>query len=333
MLPFKRTFEPEKRQLQELNCRLAQYLNRTKQLEQENASLLGEIGQLRQTRARERQEPAYKAEMRELRRAVEQLSSEKSQAEMERERLRRELQAARSLCEEQTGACRDVAGELRGCALELDVAHKTNEELQQRLFQLEGECQRLEEAHRRETEMAPALHAFPAGSPAVSVDDVQEFAFGLSEGWVKTFDMYQQKVEEMERAVREDQARLRDMEREKVAYAAELERTRAEAQRHEQAQMRLEQELADMQHKFQTDFGEYQMIIDELQREREMMAHSIEQKMVEHEQLLKHKMDLGLELAAYRVLIVSVRTKVRTKSLVCANIMLTLLTPKSMLLR
>lgn len=302
--------------MQELNCRLAQYLNRTKQLEQENANLIREISQLRTTTttAGAQCEPRYKAEMRDLRRALDQLSLEKSQTEMERERLWRELQTVRSLCEEQTGVCRDISGELRGREEELGMAHRTNEQLQHRLVQLERECARLEEAHRLEMERlrrqvesrtAPPVHMFSSGPPqqSVSVEDVQEFAFGLSDGWVKTFDMYQQKVEDMERAVREDQARLRDMEREKASYAAELDRIRAQAQQQGEVQVRLEQELAHMHHKFQTDCGEYQMVIDELQREREMMAHSIEQKMAEHDQLLKHKMDLGLELAAYRALL------------------------------
>lgn len=300
--------------MQELNCRLAQYLNRTKQLEQENATLIREISQLRSTTTAGAQcEPRYKAEMRDLRRALDQLSLEKSQAEMAREQLWRELQTVRSLCEEQTGVCRDITGELRGREEELGMAHKTNEELQHRLVQLERECARLEDAHRLEMDRlrrqvesrtAPPVHLLSSGpQQSVSVEDVQEFAFGLSDGWVKTFDMYQQKVEEMERAVREDQTRLRDMEREKTAYAAELDRIRAQAQQQGQVQVKLEQELAHMHHKFQMDCGEYQMIIDELQREREMMAHSIEQKMEEHEQLLKHKMDLGLELAAYRALL------------------------------
>ena len=49
MLPSHRTFEPEKRQLQELNRRLAQYLARTEQLEQENARLVMEITRMRQS--------------------------------------------------------------------------------------------------------------------------------------------------------------------------------------------------------------------------------------------------------------------------------------------
>uniref|UniRef100_A0A3B4B6D1 IF rod domain-containing protein n=1 Tax=Periophthalmus magnuspinnatus TaxID=409849 RepID=A0A3B4B6D1_9GOBI len=310
MLPFTRTFEPEKRQLQELNCRLAQYLNRTKQLEQENASLIREISELRQAKSAQ-WEPQYKAEMRDLRRTMERLSLERSQAEMEREKIWRELQTVQALCSEQTGVCRDISGELRGCEKELTMAHKTNGELQQKLVQLQEECRRLEEAHKQEI-----LRLRWAGShwgrhrvqlshgpllPPVTVEDVQDYAFGLSEGWVKTFDMYQQKVEEMEKAIREDQARMCDLQREKEMYATQLERIRAQAEHQGQEQMRLEQEMVSMQEKFHLDCEEYQMVIDQLQRERDLMAHNMEQKMVEHQQLLQLKMDLGLELAAYRV--------------------------------
>lgn len=310
MLPFKRTFEPEKRQLQELNCRLAQYLSRTKQLEQENVNLIREINELRQAKTAQ-WEPTYKNEMRALRRTVEQLSLEKSQAEMEREKIWRELQMVQSLCNEQTGVCRDISGELRGCEQELNDAHKVNTDLQQRLFQLESECKRLEDAHRQEIEhlrrqvMAPTVlsQSYRGPRQAATVEDVQEFAFGLSEGWVQTFDMYQQKVEEMERAIKEDQARMNDLQREKMMYAAELEKLRAEADTQGQVQMRLEEELVHMQEKFRLDCGEYQMIIDELERERNMMGDTIEKKMLEHQQLLQIKMDLGLELAAYRALL------------------------------
>ncbi|XP_033824659.1 synemin [Periophthalmus magnuspinnatus] len=316
MLPFTRTFEPEKRQLQELNCRLAQYLNRTKQLEQENASLIREISELRQAKSAQ-WEPQYKAEMRDLRRTMERLSLERSQAEMEREKIWRELQTVQALCSEQTGVCRDISGELRGCEKELTMAHKTNGELQQKLVQLQEECRRLEEAHKQEilrlrhqveTRMTPSHYMRIQSShgpllPPVTVEDVQDYAFGLSEGWVKTFDMYQQKVEEMEKAIREDQARMCDLQREKEMYATQLERIRAQAEHQGQEQMRLEQEMVSMQEKFHLDCEEYQMVIDQLQRERDLMAHNMEQKMVEHQQLLQLKMDLGLELAAYRALL------------------------------
>lgn len=42
------------------------------------------------------------------------------------------------------------------------------------------------------------------------------------------------------------------------------------------------------------------MIIDQLARERNAMAESITQRMQDHQHLLRVKMDLGMEVAAYR---------------------------------
>ena len=113
MQRFGRTFESEKHQLQELNDRLSQYLCRTKQLEDENSCLITEINTLRQARTAGL-EKGYMSEMRELRRMVGQLSFEKSQAEMERERLWREVQTVQSLRREETEVCQDIGGALKG---------------------------------------------------------------------------------------------------------------------------------------------------------------------------------------------------------------------------
>lgn len=311
MLPFRRTFENEKHQLKELNSRLAQYLSRTKQLEQENAHLIAEINKLRHVKTAE-WEPKYKAELRDLRRMVGQMSFEKSQAEMEREKLWRELQMIQSMCCEQTEVCREVSGELKGCESELHHAHKTNSELQQRLFQLEKEYKCLEDAHRQqmdhlhrqvESRVVPIITQTYCGPPAASLEEVEEYARGLSEGWIETFEMYQQKVEEMEQSIKADQARLSDLQREKMLYASELDKLRTEAENQGKVQMHLEEQLMHMQEKFRVDFSEYQMIIEQLEHERNMMSDNMAEKMKEHQHLLQVKMDLSMEVAAYRALL------------------------------
>ncbi|RVE71896.1 hypothetical protein OJAV_G00056240 [Oryzias javanicus] len=317
MLPFKRTFDSEKQQLQELNARLVQYLSRTKQLEQENARLITEISHLKQVKQSPEWQQNYRAETRDLRRMVEQLSFEKSQAELEREKLWRDLQTLQSACGEQSVACRDISGELRGCEQELQQAHKVNGELQQRLLQLQNECKRLEEAHRRsvqhlhrqvDSRVAPIVTQTYRGPPAVSVEEVEEYARGLSEGWMETFEMYQRKVEEMERAIQEDQARMSDMKTEKMMYASELGKLRTETERQAQIQRRLEEQLMDMQRKFQLEFNEYQMIIEQLELERNSLSDAMAEKMREHQHLLQVKMDLGMEVAAYRALLENEKT-------------------------
>lgn len=269
MLPFKRTFETEKLQLQELNNRLAQYLSRTTQLEQENAHLITEINKLRQAKTTE-WEAKYKTEMRDIRRMVEQLSFEKSQAEMEREKLWRELQMVQSLCSEQTDVCRDISGDLKGCEKELQQAHNSNSGLQQRLIQLQNEYKCLEDAHRQELErvrrqaesrVVPIITQTYRGPPVASMEEVQQFARDLSEGWIETFEMYQQKVEEMEQSIKADQTRLSDLQREKMLYATELERLRTEAEKQGQIQLRLEEQLMLTQEKSRVDFSEYQVRI------------------------------------------------------------------------
>lgn len=315
MLPFKRTFEGDKQQLQHLNGRLAQYLSRTQQLEQENAHLMAEVHQLRRERSGEDgQGKRYKAEMQQLRRTVEQLSLQKCQAEMERERLWRELQTVRALCSQQTEVCRDISGDLRGCGKELQEAQHVNSRLQQRLVQLEEEYQRLEVArgqekqrlrHQLESRMAPIVARTCRGPPppVVSVEEVQEYVRGLSEGWEQTFDLYQRKVEEMERSIGEDQARLGDLQRDKMLCASQLDKMRSEAEKQGHVQMSLQEQLVHMQERCRVDFGEYQMIIEELEQERNIMADTISEKMREHQHLLQVKMDLGMEVAAYRALL------------------------------
>lgn len=43
-----------------------------------------------------------------------------------------------------------------------------------------------------------------------------------------------------------------------------------------------------------------QMIIEQLEEERKAMADTIAERMSEHQQLLQVKMDLGMEVSAYR---------------------------------
>nr|XP_061812828.1 neurofilament medium polypeptide-like [Nerophis lumbriciformis] len=308
MLPSRRTFEADKQQLQQLNGRLAQYLSRTQQLERENAHLLAEIKQLRQAQVAER-EPRYKAEVREMRRAMERVALERSRTEMERERLCRELEEVRLLCHQQSDACRNIGGELNGREKELRAAQHNNALLEQRLIDLQREYTFLEETHRqqmaqlrRQADSQVVTQSY-GGPPAASIEEVQEYARGMSDGWVQTIEMYQQKVEEMERAIQEDHAMLGELQREKMLQTTELNRLRTDAEKQGQLQMRLEEQLLHLQEKFSQDEGEYQMIINQLEQERNAMAESITQRMQDHQHLLKVKMDLGMEVAAYRALL------------------------------
>ncbi|XP_018619548.2 synemin-like [Scleropages formosus] len=314
MLPFRRTFENEKLQLQELNHRLGQYLSRVKQLEQENSVLIAEINATRHARGAE-WEKQYKAEVRELRSAVGQLALDMSKAEVQRDKLRREAQLLEALLRQESGLRRDIDGELGGCKAQLQQSHVDNVALEERLLALENEYVRLEDEHGHEMARlreallfrgapaalapGPSCHALPA----VTVEEVERYALGLSDSCAETFEMYCRRVQELEECVRADEAKLQELEREKMRYAAELEELRCRAEQESRAQPRLEEQLASLRERAEVELEHYQVMIEELEQERILLANAIAEKLKEHQELMQVKIGLALEVATYRALL------------------------------
>ncbi|XP_026859816.2 synemin [Electrophorus electricus] len=310
MFSFRTPFESEKLQLQELNQRLSQYLSRAKLLEQENACLIKEIHTIRQNRSGE-WESKQMAELREMRRLVEQLSFEKNKAEMERESLRKEFQLIQVMHSDESAVNKGIDGELKGCERQLHHSNQTNKALEECLLQLENEYAFLENAHRKEIgylrnqthDRALPVVTQTYGPAAVGTDEVQEYALALTDSWGDTLEMYQQRAEEIEESIKADRARLEDIRREKMQYASELNKLREELEKQSRVQMDLEEQFVNMQENFRGEVNQYQMIIEELEHERSLLANTISEKLKDHQDLLQVKMGLGMELAAYRALL------------------------------
>ncbi|XP_048887136.1 neurofilament medium polypeptide-like isoform X21 [Brienomyrus brachyistius] len=311
MLQFRRTFENEKVQLQELNRRLSHYLSRVKHLEQENACLVKEISAVRNERTFE-WEDQYLAELRELRRTVDLLAFEKSKAEVERERLRREFQTVQSLLFEESGMCRDIDGELKACKVQLQQAQAKNADLEDFMIQLENESRLLEEEHRREIShvqnniysraLSNVTQTYRA-VPPITVEEVEQYALSMSDNCMEMFEVYRKRVEDLEESVRADEAKVEDLRREKNQYAADFEKLRSELEEQKRLQVHLEGQLRNTQDKCKGELEHYQMAVEDLEQERMILTSAITDKLKEHQDLMQVKMGLSLELAAYRALL------------------------------
>ncbi|XP_061077132.1 synemin [Conger conger] len=312
MLQFRRTFENEQIQLQDLNTRLRQYLSRVKDLEQDNALLIKEINTIKQQRTAE-WEKKYLTELRELRNAANQLTLEKSKAEMEREKLGRELQTIQALCCEETVIYRNIEGERKGCEKQLQQGLKKNAALEERLVQLENEYVCLEDAHRKEiSHLSNEVYsrAMPVvvtqngqGRPAVTMEEIEEYSHMMAESLNENFEVYCRRIDDMEDSIKANQAKLEDLHREKTQYVSELKKLREEAHKQNELQLHLEDQIVQIQDRFYLEMDQYQGIIGELEEERREIANTIAEKLREYQQLMQVKMGLSLEVATYRALL------------------------------
>ncbi|XP_020388040.2 synemin-like isoform X2 [Rhincodon typus] len=310
MFPFKSTMLDEKSQLQDLNHRLESYLSKVRQLEQENQRLITEIQHLK-TEKRTEERSLYVDEINKMRWELEELTFEKSKAEMQRCKLWQEIQELQKHHIAEQTDFKNINQQLAEHEKVLQQTETGNASLEAYILELRAECQTLKDQHeqakremREKLSRAPQLVVTQGYHTApLTEENFEQHALTLSAMWEEGFEIYKNKIEELETAVQQDKAKGEELNRERVLLIMEIEALKKELEDQFKLQNKLEEDFLTFQQKHEMDVEEYQRAIDLLEDEKQDLISTITLNLKEQQQLIQVKMGLSLELATYRALL------------------------------
>ncbi|XP_074001853.1 desmin [Numenius arquata] len=146
---FLQTRTNEKVELQELNDRFANYIEKVRFLEQQNALMVAEVNRLRgkePTRVAE----MYEEELRELRRQIDVLTGQRARVEVERDNLLDDLQKLKQRLQEEIQLKEEAENNLAAFRADVDAATLARIDLERRIESLQEEIAFLKKVHEED---------------------------------------------------------------------------------------------------------------------------------------------------------------------------------------